>query len=414
MPSTSSRRKVLPAPTNEELELAKARCFGFDAGVGATALWIANARAARGLDPFAEQFAGVVGAQVEEALGRAAGFWFFTDASGKKVSNKIIPYIMFPWLGDHREWRLAKREPPEKLVASSVEQFRNGIELRTRFFDSKMGAAIDRGLTQIVTLASGCDTRCVRLEAARKPGVRHWLIDQPSVIERYESVLRDQITERSDSVNLIPVKFGVDSWVDKLGKAGFDSTVPTLFMVEGLTMYLEQREVEELFFLIGSIAAPGSEILGDYISGGMLRSPALRRLHAQLTELKCPWTWSAANSRGFRLMMRTCGVDVVRQEIAAKYANEPLTHGYGLCPFPSQGELTSRVLCLDLACRGPETLQHFADRYMPWVPAYWVYQAMVTEQSRAETAQLSTAHSRRACFDKHSVNKASASASESQ
>ena len=51
-------------------------------------------------------------------------------------------------------------------------------------------------------------------------------------------------------------------------------------------------------------------------------------------------------------------------------------------------------------------LQRFADRHMPWVPAYWVYEAAVTKESLAGAAELSASEEGSGVFARFSVSKA--------
>jgi methyltransferase (TIGR00027 family) len=64
-----------------------------------------------------------------------------------------------------------------------------------------------------------------------------------------------------------------DDWPAALRSAGFDPAVPTVWVAEGLLVYLDADECDRLLDLIGSLSAPGSRIATEWFE----RNPAGER-----------------------------------------------------------------------------------------------------------------------------------------
>jgi O-Methyltransferase involved in polyketide biosynthesis len=67
-----------------------------------------------------------------------------------------------------------------------------------------------------------------------------------------------------ENLAFVPVDFEIESASQHLAQAGFLGGKPTLYLLEGLTMYLEPATLDETFRLIGSSAGPGSVLVFDY------------------------------------------------------------------------------------------------------------------------------------------------------
>lgn len=190
----------------------------------------------------------------------------------------------------------------------------NGVRLRTAYFDNHIESYFQnrQGPRQFVTLASGADCRCLRLESLQQEGVRTWLIDQPAVISTFRSKLLE--LELRTDIQTLGVKFGEELWWEQLVASGFDLSVPTLFLVEGLVMYLKEAEIVEIFSEIYKLMAPGSIIMGDYVNKGFLHHPMVALFQEELQNYQAPWTYGALNSGAWTKMLGRCGL-AVREDL---------------------------------------------------------------------------------------------------
>jgi methyltransferase (TIGR00027 family) len=112
--------------------------------------------------------------------------------------------------------------------------------LRTRFFDDSFSERMgDASLRQVVLLAAGYNTRAYRL--AWPGGTHLYEIDQPAVLAR--------------------LTIGVDlasDWSAPLLASGFTPDQPSIWLLEGLLMYLIQTEAESVINSITRLTSQNS------------------------------------------------------------------------------------------------------------------------------------------------------------
>ena len=91
----------------------------------------------------------------------------------------------------------------------------------------------------------------------------------------------------------IPVDFNKETVSDVLALKGFEKDKTTLFLMEGLTMYLDSEAIEETFNLISECAKKGSEVLFDFIYASVIRRENLyygeNKLFKRVEKFKEQW-----------------------------------------------------------------------------------------------------------------------------
>jgi len=134
--------------------------------------------------------------------------------------------------------------------------------VRTHFFDDFFSAAAAAGIRQIVILASGLDSRAYRLQWPA--GTTVYELDQPKVLE-YKAATLDQHGAEPVAVRReVPIDLRFD-WPKALREAGFDTSVPTAWLAEGLLMYLPADAQDRLFERVTELSAPGSRIAAETV-----------------------------------------------------------------------------------------------------------------------------------------------------
>jgi hypothetical protein len=71
------------------------------------------------------------------------------------------------------------------------------IDVRTQWFDSGVEAAVNDGITQVVIIAAGYDTRAYRLA---RPGVRFYEIDLPHASKNKQELVKDLLPSSQVSI----------------------------------------------------------------------------------------------------------------------------------------------------------------------------------------------------------------------
>jgi methyltransferase (TIGR00027 family) len=151
--------------------------------------------------------------------------------------------------------RLATGElPPDELVEQVAI---DGAKVRTKFYDEYFLDATNAGITQVVILASGLDSRAYRLPWPT--GTVVYEVDQPQVIQFKTRVLAElgavpTADRRAAAVDLR------DDWPTALRTAGFDPALPSAWSVEGLLGYLPPEAQDRLLDAITELSAPGSRV----------------------------------------------------------------------------------------------------------------------------------------------------------
>jgi methyltransferase (TIGR00027 family) len=168
-------------------------------------------------------------------------------------------------------WAPGDPEADERLTASLIEgledagltgsprprgDFAGYIEARTRFFDTAVVDALERGVRQIVILGAGYDGRALRY---RTPGVRFFEVDHPATQSDKRQRLQ-HIDVSMEGISFVAADLTEEGLATALADAGFDTEQPSQFLCEGLLRFLPERWFRELFIVTAACAAPTSEL----------------------------------------------------------------------------------------------------------------------------------------------------------
>ncbi|MFD5461603.1 class I SAM-dependent methyltransferase [Kitasatospora sp. NPDC127059] len=131
------------------------------------------------------------------------------------------------------------------------------IVIRTKFLDDLVREASASGVRQVVLLGAGMDSRAFRLDWPE--GTRLFEVDTAVPLDFKASVLRqERAVARCERIT-VPVDLRED-WPGALAAAGHDPAAPTVWIAEGLLIYLPEDAVELLLTRIGAQSAAGSRM----------------------------------------------------------------------------------------------------------------------------------------------------------
>jgi methyltransferase (TIGR00027 family) len=130
------------------------------------------------------------------------------------------------------------------------------LAARTSFFDRTVTIAIDRGVRQVVVGAAGYDGRSLRYA---KPGVRWFEVDHPAT-QRDKLARLKRLGIDAAGVRFVEADFTRDPLAARLRAAGLDPGAPSLFLLEGIAVYLEPAVLENVLDQFREVAAPGSQL----------------------------------------------------------------------------------------------------------------------------------------------------------
>ncbi|CRZ16699.1 SAM-dependent methyltransferase [Mycolicibacterium neworleansense] len=170
-----------------------------------------------------------------------------------------------------------------EAVAASGDKSTLQIVVRTRFWDEALLRAVPP-VRQVVILAAGLDARAYRLPWPEDTTV--FELDQPAVVTAKAETLA------GDAPRCRRVAVGVDltqDWTDTLRSNGFDSTQPSVWLMEGLLQYLDEAAVHTLFERVDALSVPGSVLLYDIVGKALLDSVMLAAVREQMSRNGAPW-----------------------------------------------------------------------------------------------------------------------------
>jgi methyltransferase (TIGR00027 family) len=152
---------------------------------------------------------------------------------------------------------IAKVASEDAEAAAVFEHMSNYQAVRTHFFDEFFAGATAAGIRQVVILASGLDSRAYRLDWPA--GTTLYEIDQPKVLEYKSATLAEHDVQPTAQLRHVAIDLRQD-WPNALRQAGFDASVPTVWLAEGLLMYLPGDAQDRLFEQVTELSATGSRI----------------------------------------------------------------------------------------------------------------------------------------------------------
>lgn len=162
------------------------------------------------------------------------------------------------------------------------------IVIRTRFIDDFIAATLSQSpIRQVVLVAAGLDTRPYRL--ALPEGTRWFELDRPEVLQFKQEVLEGLGARARCQPVTLPVDLETADWTSRLLGAGFARRDPTLWVIEGLFPYLDEKAVNGLLALISELAATGSRLVADFPGQSFLQSPWVRPTMEVMERENAPW-----------------------------------------------------------------------------------------------------------------------------
>ena len=155
---------------------------------------------------------------------------------------------------------------------------------RTKYIDDAFRKAVQDEFAQILIMGAGFDSRAIRFPS-RAGKTKVFELDAPitqqAKIGQYQ---RRQISVPSNLI-FVPIDFERQTLSQRLTEAGFQKGCQSLFVVEGLTMYLQPESIAQTFAVISEYAGKGSRVVFDYVLASVLRGENLYDGESEIREL---------------------------------------------------------------------------------------------------------------------------------
>jgi methyltransferase (TIGR00027 family) len=185
------------------------------------------------------------------------------------------------WLALFPLWVKAKIAGQPAIYPRHVELgHETVVELipgRTVYFDRVIARQLPQ-VQQFVLMGAGVDTR--PYGALNLGSVKVFELDQAATQQLKRDTLAAAGIDASH-VTFVTVDFSTEDLFEKLAASGYDPSKRTLFLWEGVTLYLSEEAVRDTMAKVHANAAPGSVLLADIYGErlvSMMRSRAGQKM----------------------------------------------------------------------------------------------------------------------------------------
>ena len=208
----------------------------------------------------------------------------------------------------------------------------DAIIARTRFIDDCLERAIEEGIQQLVILGAGYDTRALRFKKL-KDNITVFEVDHPAT----QQTKRERFPGNLQDVELqpiyVPVIFGRDDLGQFLFSHGYDRTLKSFFIWEGITYYISAEAVDNTLLFVSENAPADSSVVFDYfptsVVNGSTRLKEARSLSAALKQLGEEFVYGL-DPKNMEDFLLERGLEVI-QNIASRECKQIYFKGSNRC-----------------------------------------------------------------------------------
>ena len=197
---------------------------------------------------------------------------------------------------------------------------------RTKLLDALFVGALDDGVPQVVLLGAGMDTRAIRFRGKNR-GTKVFELDIETTQRPKLEILARKGVPLPEELIFVAIDFEKESLVEALTAAGYRSNRRSLFLWEGVTMYLTTEAVDATLAFVR--AATEARIAFDYVYASVLRGEGRyygeREIRRRVSKAGEGWTFGIEDGaiaayltdRGLRLVEHHAPADLEKEYLTA-------------------------------------------------------------------------------------------------
>jgi methyltransferase (TIGR00027 family) len=152
------------------------------------------------------------------------------------------------------------RETADYYETPQRRYFRSHVVLRSRYAEDCLETAVSGGATQYVILGAGFDTFAVRQPSWAR-SLRIIEVDHPATQLVKRSRLAGAGLEMPHNVEFVTIDFERESLLDGLVRHGLSPEGITFFSCLGVTMYLQEKTIDDMFESIATFPGGSGIVL---------------------------------------------------------------------------------------------------------------------------------------------------------
>jgi methyltransferase (TIGR00027 family) len=159
------------------------------------------------------------------------------------------------------------------------------VVARTRFIDDFLKAQMGKGIKQVIILGAGFDSRAYRFYELLE-GAKIFEVDHPDTQILKMLTVRRTLGPFPKNLTYVHADLDREKLEVNLPKNGYDKNLKTLFIWEGVTMYLTLEAVDKTLAFIKSNSGKGSIVIFDYFFESALDKSLLSK-EAEMVRKSC-------------------------------------------------------------------------------------------------------------------------------
>jgi len=189
--------------------------------------------------------------------------WAYKDFQNQKWGPDFLAEYFLPFFIR----LLVKSEKARKIGKEISKKSSLGVYeyviARTLFFDEVFSQALKESIPQIVFLGAGYDSRGIRFKHLNNNS-QIIELDMAATQRRKIKYLKKHKIKNPEYLTFVTIDFNNQSLDGALTSAGYEKDKRTLFMWEGVSMYLEMQSIKDTLTFIQQYSPPDSLLAFDY------------------------------------------------------------------------------------------------------------------------------------------------------
>ena len=213
----------------------------------------------------------------------------------------------------------------KRIAPSGIYEY---VLARTKLLDEIFIDALEDNVSQIVLLGAGMDTRALRFKS-RNEGTKIFELDIRTTQRPKIEILNRRGVGLPEEIVFVSIDFNRQSLSEVLLAAGYQGNERSLFLWEGVTMYLTSDAVDSTLAFIRDSGAEGSMVVFDYIYASVLRREnryyGEKEIFERVSKAGEGWTFGIEegaieeflSERGFRIISHYAPPDLEKAYLTA-------------------------------------------------------------------------------------------------
>ena len=227
--------------------------------------------------------------------------------SNDNIAPKLLPkFIHFLIKSERMKNFLLK-----KLAPNGIYEY---VIARTKFIDDIFSKALTDDFYQILLFGAGFDSRGIRLTDINNITKIFELDIQATITDKLKQYKKRKIDP--GKVKYVIIDFNNEKIDKKLIMSGFQFNQKTLYILEGITMYLNGSTIDEDFKFIKESAGEGSRVVFDFIYQSVLEEKNLfygeQEIYQRIKKTGEGWTFGIPKNE-IEIFLKRWGLELIEQ-----------------------------------------------------------------------------------------------------